>query len=73
MASQGLHHPEAAAAGTPCIQPKSEGLLMQESRSSRTTHKKTPPKAGFLNKSLTTTYSHMGRPHTTIGAESFHC
>ena len=22
---------------------------------------------------LTTTYSHMGRPHTTIGAETFHC
>ena len=29
--------------------------------------------SAVLNKSLTMTYSHMGRPHTTIGAESFHC
>ncbi len=27
----------------------------------------------FLYKCLTMTYSHMGRPHTTIGAERFHC
>ena len=27
---------------------------------------------GFLNKILAVSYSHMGRPHTTIGAERFH-
>ena len=27
---------------------------------------------GFWIRSLTMTYSHMGRPHTTIGAKSFH-
>ena len=27
---------------------------------------------GFLFRSLTMTYSHMGRPHTTIGDTSFH-
>ena len=26
----------------------------------------------LLNKCLTMTYSRMGRPHTTIGAERFH-
>ena len=26
----------------------------------------------FIVRSLTMTYSHMGRPHTTIGAEQFH-
>ena len=26
-----------------------------------------------LNRSLAMTYSHMGNPHTTIGAVSFHC
>jgi hypothetical protein len=29
-------------------------------------------KRGFLFKSLAMSYSHMGRPHTTIGAERFH-
>ena len=29
-------------------------------------------RAGFVFKSLTMTYSHMGKPHTTIGAKSFH-
>ena len=28
--------------------------------------------SGFSNKSLTMTYSHMGKPHTTIGDVSFH-
>ena len=28
--------------------------------------------AGFSNKSLTMTYSHMGKPHTTIGDAAFH-
>ena len=28
--------------------------------------------AAFLNKILAVSYSHMGRPHTTIGAERFH-
>jgi hypothetical protein len=27
---------------------------------------------GILNKSLAMSYSHMGRPHTTIGAKWFH-
>ena len=27
---------------------------------------------GFYCSSLTVTYSHMGRPHTTIGDASFH-
>ncbi len=27
----------------------------------------------FSDKCLTMTYSRMGRPHTTIGAERFHC
>jgi hypothetical protein len=36
--------------------------------------KKAAPKTGaaFLNKILAVSYSHMGRPHTTIGAERFH-
>ena len=37
--------------------------------------KKGPPQRGgpfLLFKSLTMTYSHMGKPHTTIGAEWFH-
>ena len=28
---------------------------------------------GFRNSILTMTYSHMGKPHTTIGDTSFHC
>ncbi|RMW16211.1 hypothetical protein ALO97_101294 [Pseudomonas syringae pv. tagetis] len=28
---------------------------------------------GFWNSILTMTYSHMGKPHTTIGDTSFHC
>ena len=28
--------------------------------------------AAFSNKILAVSYSHMGRPHTTIGAERFH-
>ena len=28
--------------------------------------------AAFRNKILAVSYSHMGRPHTTIGAERFH-
>ncbi|KPY83423.1 hypothetical protein ALP50_102105 [Pseudomonas syringae pv. spinaceae] len=28
---------------------------------------------GFWNLILTMTYSHMGKPHTTIGDTSFHC
>jgi hypothetical protein len=28
---------------------------------------------GFRNLILTMTYSHMGKPHTTIGDASFHC
>ena len=28
--------------------------------------------AAFLNKILAVSYSHMGKPHTTIGAERFH-
>ncbi len=30
-------------------------------------------KQGFWNLILTMTYSHMGKPHTTIGDASFHC
>ena len=30
------------------------------------------PVTAFLNKILAVSYSHMGRPHTTIGAECFH-
>ena len=30
-------------------------------------------KQGFRNLILTMTYSHMGKPHTTIGDASFHC
>ena len=30
-------------------------------------------KQGFWNSILTMTYSHMGKPHTTIGDASFHC
>ena len=39
------------------------------------TQKKSPHSneyGDFENKCLTMTYSHMGRPHTTIGAEHFH-
>ena len=39
--------------------------------------KQKPPTAkaieGLKIRCLTMTYSHMGRPHTTIGDESFHC
>ena len=38
-------------------------------------HKKKPEtltNLGFLFRSLAMTYSHMGKPHTTIGEESFH-
>ncbi len=28
---------------------------------------------GFRNLILTMTYSHMGKPHTTIGDAPFHC
>ena len=31
-----------------------------------------PMDRGLVFKSLAVTYSHMGRPHTTIGAERFH-
>ena len=31
-----------------------------------------PCESGLLNKILAVSYSHMGRPHTTIGAERFH-
>ena len=37
---------------------------------------KTPERVsdqGFWNSILTMTYSHMGKPHTTIGDASFHC
>lgn len=35
--------------------------------------KKTPPvRRGFGYKCLAVTYFHMGKPHTIIGAESFH-
>ena len=37
---------------------------------------KTPERVsdqGFWNLILTMTYSHMGKPHTTIGDASFHC
>ena len=29
--------------------------------------------SGVRDKRLTMTYSHMGKPHTTIGDASFHC
>ncbi len=40
----------------------------------RSPRKKTAPfrERLSLNKSLAMSYSHMGRPHTTIGAERFH-
>jgi hypothetical protein len=41
-----------------------------------TAQNKTPvcvSKQGFWNLILTMTYSHMGKPHTTIGDASFHC
>ena len=39
----------------------------------RTGIKKAAPEgAAFRNKILAVSYSHMGRPHTTIGAERFH-
>ena len=36
------------------------------------TKKAAPEGAAFRNKILAVSYSHMGRPHTTIGAERFH-
>ena len=35
--------------------------------------KKSRPLGGFLELNLAMTYSHMGKPHTTIGDEPFHC
>ena len=32
----------------------------------------TSKRSGLWNKCLAVSYSHMGRPHTTIGAEHFH-
>jgi hypothetical protein len=51
-------------------QPKCVALIFISSKS-------TKPQAEILLgvcvfKSLTMSYSHMGRPHTTIGAEHFH-
>ena len=40
-----------------------------------TAQNKTPDRVsnqGFWNLILTMTYSHMGKPHTTIGDASFH-
>ena len=40
------------------------------------THKKTPTANAIgvlLFRSLAMTYSHMGKPHTTIGDAPFHC
>ena len=34
--------------------------------------KKSRPLGGFLELNLAMTYSHMGKPHTTIGDEPFH-
>ena len=56
-----------------------EGGLKLQARLSRmfsTAQNKTPvrvSKQGFRNLILTMTYSHMGKPHTTIGDASFHC
>ena len=42
-------------------------------KKSKTINKKNPAYwLGFLFRSLAMTYSHMGKPHTTIGDASFH-
>ena len=47
---------------------------MQLAPSKKQSPKKNPGPygSGFSDRSLAVTYSHMGKPHTTIGAERFH-
>ncbi len=46
---------------------------MAENWTKHARHKKTPDKkSGVSVRSLAVTYSHMGKPHTTIGAKTFH-
>jgi hypothetical protein len=50
-------------------------LSVDCSKLSACTNSKTPdqfPDRGFWYRCLTMTYSHMGKPHTTIGDASFH-
>ena len=52
------------------------GLLLDGTENHRTQKYKPPPTfvdGGFYFRRLAMTYSHMGRPHTTIGDASFHC
>ena len=49
-----------------------ERLTLQEGLMQKGWTKKSRPLGGFLKLNLAMTYSHMGKPHTTIGDEPFH-
>ena len=46
--------------------------LLRESKPQQEKSPVTESVTGLLDKSLAVSYSHMGRPHTTIGAKRFH-
>jgi hypothetical protein len=58
----------------PLEQAASHGPDISDNRSPHPIRKKaTPNRVAFLRiRSLAMTYSHMGKPHTTIGDASFH-
>ena len=65
---------EAVRQAEPVVLHRGQARSYNDPFSSRTN--KTPERVsdqGFWNLILTMTYSHMGKPHTTIGDTSFHC
>ncbi|RAI68643.1 hypothetical protein DOZ69_03440 [Pseudomonas fluorescens] len=55
-----------------CDQPVTAVTFRQKSVTSTKTKPQLLSQLGFRNLILTMTYSHMGKPHTTIGDASFH-
>ena len=55
-----------------CVQPVTAVTFRQKSVTSTKTKPQLLSQLGFRNLILTMTYSHMGKPHTTIGDASFH-
>ena len=63
-----------AAEGCEAVYP-TERVSLRRRRTFSSRINKTPERVcdqGFWNLILTMTYSHMGKPHTTIGDTSFH-
>ena len=71
IASRRLRRPNPA----PAVQGLSHGTRFVVTVDPRFLKAKPPVQqtGGFPFWSLAMTYSHMGRPHTTIGDASFHC